>query len=78
MKKDDRITNTGNIAVSGTELRQLRQKDLARWKRRLAKTVEVQKFKELSGIADERRYQEGANDAYDVVLKAIGAKWKNV
>jgi hypothetical protein len=75
---DDRITNTSSIILYGDEVRAMRQKDLARWKRRIAKKVETQKFKEFSGHAKERKYQEGANDAYDMVLKIIGAKWKNV
>lgn len=78
MKQDDRRTNTANIQIGGGELRKMRVEDLARWKRRLARNVEAQKFREFSGHANERRYQEGANDAYDAVLKIINAKWKNL
>jgi hypothetical protein len=77
-QQDDRKTNTSNIQMTGEEVREMRTADLARWKRRLARKVQAQKFKDLSGLADERRYQVGANDAYDMVLKIIGAKWKNV
>ena len=78
--KDDRKTSTANVQVTGSELRLLRQKDLERWKRRLHKSIEAQKWKydpEMTSMEDQHRYSL-QNEAYDMVLKIINAKWKNI
>lgn len=76
-KTDDRITNTSNI-MYGSDLRALRAKDLARWKRRAARKIEAQKYKKLSESMTEAGWQQTWNDACDAALKIINAKWKNI
>lgn len=80
MKEDDRITNTASIILSGDELRKMRQKDLARWKRRLHRSIEAQKWRydpETTNMEDAHRMSL-QNEAYDMALSIIGAKWKNI
>jgi len=78
--KDDRVTNTANIIVYGDELRKMRQEDLNRWKRRVSRSVGAQKWNmEGANTLDEMYpHMISQNEAYDMVLKIIGAKWKNV
>lgn len=78
--KNDNITNTSNITLSGSEVRKMRQKDLARWKRRLHKQVEIQKWvydPETTNMTDAHMYSL-QNEAYDMVLAIIKADWKNI
>lgn len=74
-KKDDRVSDVSNILVSGSELKRIYRENNERTKRRLHRKIEVQKWTSFSGDAKERAYQEGANDAYDMCLSIINAKF---
>lgn len=80
MEKDDRITNTANILMSGAEVRKMRAVDLSRWKRRLHRSIEAQMYNlEGANTLDEMYpYWVAQNEAYKMCLKIINAKWKNV
>ena len=79
-KSDDRITNTSNIQLSGTEVREVRKKDLARWKRRMHRSIKAQKYnmEEMNPFDEMYQIYEAENRAYDMCLSIINAKWKNV
>ncbi len=76
---DDRITNTASIIVSGEEVRKMRQQDLQRWKRRATRKIAAQKYMTIPDRPlEERAHLQAWNDACDVALKIINAKWKNI
>ena len=80
MKGDDRMTSTANIITSGSELREIRRQDLGRWKRRISRSIEAQKWDMEGADSLDEIYPHmiSQNEAYDMALKIIGAKWKNI
>jgi DNA-dependent RNA polymerase auxiliary subunit epsilon len=80
MKTDDRRTGTSNVMLTGAELRKIRQQDLARWKRRVHRSIEAQKYdlEHINPLDEMFQIYEAENRAYDMALKIIGARWKNV